>query len=107
MTNERWIEFTVQITLKINEGSFGIHFDRQGEFRFCAQSREDARAIAGHWVKGATRSFNIEKLVQIVDSNPVPWEVVELARCKQGVGQKDMTIPELAAWIEELEAELV
>lgn len=102
--SDRWYEFTVNVTIKRNEGSFGINYDRQGEFRFCAKSRDDARAIAGHHVTGATHSIDTTRMIQIVDSVPVPWEVVELARCQRGTGQKDMSIRELKAWIDEVEA---
>ena len=74
MSAERWIEYTVRITLKTNEGSFGIRYEHQGEFRCCAQSSHDARAIAGPHVPGATRSIDVTRMVEIVSSVPVSRE---------------------------------
>lgn len=67
----RWYQFTVNITFKINEGSLGIRHYRQGEFIFCAQSRDDARTIAGHHLKGATLPVDVTRMIQIVDSVPI------------------------------------
>lgn len=61
-----WCEFTIRVTLKINRGSFGMKYDRQGEFTFCARSRNDARAIAGHHVKGERFSIDTTRIVEIV-----------------------------------------
>lgn len=105
--SERWLEFTIRITLKHNLGSFGIQHDRLGEFKFCAQSREDAIAIAGPFTPGAMRPISTEKLVEVVEYVPVPWAVVELARCKSGTQHKDMSLAELKSWIEEVEAEVM
>lgn len=77
---EQWIDVTVNVTIRQNLGSFGISYDRQGEFRFCARSREEAVGIAGHFVKGATRPISDVRMAQIVGYVPVPWEVVEMAR---------------------------
>ena len=68
---DRWIEFEVNITLKINRGSFGIEYERQGTFRFCAQSERDAVAIAGHHVKDAKTSIDVTRMVQVVGAIPV------------------------------------
>jgi hypothetical protein len=77
MTNQtRWYEYTVSITLKVNKGSFGIKYEHQGEFRFCAQSPADARSIAGHSAKGATRSIDVTKIVEIVGCVPVSKEEI-------------------------------
>jgi hypothetical protein len=70
--NNRWIEYAINVTLKINRGSFGIKYDRQGEFRFCARSRSDAVAIAGHHVKGAATSIDTTRMVEIVGAVPLP-----------------------------------
>jgi len=75
-TNTRWYEFTVNVTLKINEGSFGIKYERQGEFSFCAQSAHDARAIAGRSVKGATRSIDVARMVELVGMVSVSREAL-------------------------------
>lgn len=61
-------EFTVRVALRINRGSFGIKYDRQGEFRFCAQSAHDARAIAGYHVKGSVSTIDTTRMVEVVDS---------------------------------------
>jgi hypothetical protein len=66
-----WWEFTINLTLKVNRGSFGIKYERQGEFRFCAQSSEAARAVAGHYVKGSTGTIDTTRLVEVVSSIPV------------------------------------
>jgi hypothetical protein len=71
LTEMRWKEFIVRVTLKINRGSFGIKYDRQGEFRFCAQSAFDARAIAGYHVKGSRSTIDTTRMVEVVDSVPV------------------------------------
>jgi len=103
--NERWLEFTVRITPKHNFGSFGIRHERLGEFRFCAQSREDAIAIAGPFTKGATRSISTEKLVEVAGCVPVRWEEVELARLQSAMRQTGhlRSIHELKSEIDELE----
>ena len=67
----RWRQFTIRITIKINQGSFGIKYDRQGDFTFCAQSADDARAIAGHHVKGAMSTIHTTRMVEVVGSIPV------------------------------------
>ncbi len=64
----RFKEFTVNVTLKINEGSFGIKYERQGEFRFCALNQRDAMAHAGYHVKGATSTIDTTRMVRVVDS---------------------------------------
>lgn len=61
-----WHEFTIGVTLKINQGKFGIRYDRQGEFTFCARSRDDARAIAGHHVKGERFSIDTTRMIEII-----------------------------------------
>lgn len=80
--NERWYEFTVKVTLKINNGSFGIKYDRQGEFIFCAQSRSDAVAIAGHHVKGGVSTIDTTRIVEIVGSVSVSREVFPLVHAR-------------------------
>lgn len=67
-----WLEFTVNVTLKINRGSLGIKYDRQGEFRFCAQSADDARAIVGYHAPGAMTSIDVTRMVQVVEATPLP-----------------------------------
>jgi len=67
----QWKEFTVSVTRKINSGTFGIKYDRQGEFTFCAKSADDARAIAGHHVKGAMSTIYTTRMVEVVGSIPV------------------------------------
>ena len=104
---ERWLDFTVSITLKHNLGSFGIRREYLGEFRFCAKSRAEAVTIAGLFTKDESLSIDTQKLVEIVGSVPVPWEEVELAQCQRGTRRTDMSIRELSGWIDELEAELV
>jgi hypothetical protein len=99
MNNQRWYEFAVNITLKINNGSFGIRYERQGEFRFCAQ-RSDAAAIAGHFTKGAMKSISTTKMVQIVGMVPVSREVFPLE------SPAIKSCWEVASELEELEAEL-
>lgn len=59
-------------------GSFGIQYDRQGEFRFCAESAHDARAVAGHHVKGVVSSINTTRMVEIVGAVRVSREVFPL-----------------------------
>lgn len=71
MSNQRWYEFTINVTIKTNEGSFGINYDRQGEFNLCAQSPHDARAIAGHHVKGAVSTIDTTRMVEVVSSIPI------------------------------------
>jgi hypothetical protein len=68
LTLLRWREFTVSVTLKINEGKFGIKYERQGEFRFCALNERDACACAGYHVKGAKSTIDTTRMVEIVDS---------------------------------------
>jgi len=65
-----WKEFTVRVALKVNLGSFGIKYERQGDFTFCARSRDDATAIAGHHVKGEKFSIDQTRIVEIVGSLP-------------------------------------
>lgn len=98
MNNERWYEFAVNITLKVNNGSFGIKYDRQGEFRFCAQSAHDARAIAGHHVKGAVSSIDTTQMVQIVGAVPVRREVFPMVHAQL------RSLSEYASELEEMEA---
>jgi hypothetical protein len=69
--NIRFKEFTVNVTLKINEGKFGIKYERQGQFRFCARSERDAVAYAGYHVKGAKSTIDTTRMVRVVDSIPV------------------------------------
>jgi len=64
----RFKEFTVNVTLKINQGSFGIKYERQGQFRFCALNERDAVAHAGYLVKGAKRTIDTTRMVEIVGS---------------------------------------
>ena len=63
-----WREFTVNVTIKINEGSFGIKYERQGEFRFCAASRKDAVAQSGYHVKDSKSTIDTTRMVEIVGS---------------------------------------
>lgn len=67
----RWIEFEISIVHKISRGSFGIKYERQGAFRFCAQSVPHAVAIAGYHVKGAKTSIDVTRMVQVVGAIPV------------------------------------
>ncbi len=67
--NKRWIEFCVNVTVKINRGSFGIKYERYGEFRFCAQSHSDAVSLAASNVKGEG-----ERMVHVVGAIPLPPE---------------------------------
>jgi|ERR1051326_517118 hypothetical protein len=67
--NNRWIEFTVNVTVKINRGTFGIKYERYGEFRFCARSRSDAVTLAASNVRGEG-----ERMVQVVGAIPLPPE---------------------------------
>lgn len=100
MTSQHtWYEFAVNVTLKVNEGRFGIRYERQGEFRFCAQ-RSDAVAIAGHFTKGATRSISTTKTVEIVGMVPVSREVFPLE------SPMLRSLSDVASELEELEAEL-
>lgn len=69
--NNRWIECEISIVHKINRGSFGIKYERQGTFRFCARSEDDAVAVAGHHVMGATTSIDTSQMVQVVGAIPV------------------------------------
>jgi len=73
--SDRWYEYVVNVTRKINEGSLGIKYERQGEFIFCAQSADDARAIAGYHVKDGFSSVDTTRMVQIVGKVPVSREV--------------------------------
>lgn len=66
MTTPTYTQFTVRVTLKHNNGSFGIKYERLGEFVFCAQSVPDARAIAGPHVKGSKRSIDTTRMVEVV-----------------------------------------
>lgn len=100
MNNQRWYEFAVNVTLKINNGSFGIRYERQGEFIFCAKSRHDAVAIAGYFTKGAMRSVSTTKMVQIVGMVAVSREV--FPRESPAI----QSCWEVASELEELEAEL-
>ena len=67
--NTHWIEFTVNVTVKINRGTFGIKYVRYGEFRFCAQSRSDAVALAAGNVRDPG-----ERMVQVVGAIPLTPE---------------------------------
>ena len=67
--SDRWIAFTVNVTVKINRGTFGIKYERYGEFRFCAQSRSDAVALAASNVRGEG-----ERMVRVVGAIPLPPE---------------------------------
>lgn len=80
--DHQWIEYTVNVTLKINRGSFGIKYERQGEFTFCAQSRSDAVAIAGHHVKGERTPIDVTRMVQVVGA--VPLEQTQSDECLYG-----------------------
>lgn len=64
-------EFTVNVTVKTDRGSFGPYYDRQGEFTFCAQSAHDARAIAGRRVKGSVSTIDTTRMVEVVGSIPI------------------------------------
>jgi len=68
LTLLRWKEFTVNVTLKINRGSLGVKYERQGEFRFCALNQRDAMAYAGYHVKGAKSTIDTTRMVRVVDS---------------------------------------
>lgn len=74
-TDDKWIQFTVNVTLKHNLGSFGIKYERLGEFVFCAQSAQDARAVAGPHVKGSKRSIDTTRMVEVVGMVSVGREV--------------------------------
>lgn len=95
--NQRWYEYAVNVTLKINEGSFGIDYDYQGEFNFCAQSPHDARAIAGYHVKDSVSNVDTTRIVEIVGKVPVSREVLPL----QSPGLKSCR--DIKSEIEELE----
>lgn len=68
---DQWYEFTVNVTLKVNNGTFGIKYDRHGDFTFCAQSAADARAIAGHSVAGEVFSIDTMRIIEIVGSQRI------------------------------------
>lgn len=65
-SSDRFKEFTVNVTLKTNHGSFGIKYERQGEFRFCALNERDAVAHASYHVKGVTSTIDTTRMVEIV-----------------------------------------
>lgn len=65
-----WIQFTVQINLKVPKFGPGYRRERH-EFRFCAQSGADARSLASRNVP--SRGF--EKEVEIVEALPLFGEV--------------------------------
>lgn len=75
----KWSEFCVRVSFKHNRGSFGIKYEHQGVFRFCAQSPHDARAVAGHYVKGATFTIDTTRIVEVVAFVPVLGEVAKWA----------------------------
>jgi hypothetical protein len=84
----KYYEYTINVTVKTNNGSFGIKYDYQGEFNFCAQSPHDARAIAGHHVKDAVSNVDSTRLVEILSYTPVKREVfplrhAELKSCRE------------------------
>lgn len=95
--NDKWYEFTVNLTLKINRGSLGIKYDHQGEFIFCAQSPHHARSIAGYHVKDSVSTINTTRIVEIVGSIRVSREVLPL----ESPGLKSLT--EVASELDELE----
>lgn len=76
--NNKYYEFSVRVTLKHNNGTFGIKYERLGEFVFCAQSAADARAIAGPSTAGAKRSIDTTRMVEVVGVVSVSREVFPL-----------------------------
>jgi hypothetical protein len=76
-TDNKWIQFTVNVTLK-HVSKFGIDYERLGEFVLCAQSAQDARAIAGPHVKGSKRSIDTTRMVEVVGMVSVSREVLPL-----------------------------
>lgn len=76
--NNKYYEYTVNVTLKHSLGSFGIKYEHLGEFVFCTQSASDARAIAGPHVKGSKRSIDTTRMVEVVGAVSVSREVFPL-----------------------------
>jgi hypothetical protein len=97
VSHNRWYELTVNVAFKINRGSFGIKHDRHGEFTFCAQSPADARAIAGHHVKGAKCSIDTTRMVEIVDFMAISREALPLVHAPL------KSLSEVASELEEME----
>lgn len=64
----KWIEFTVNVTLKHNLGAFGVKHEHLGEFVFCAQSGSNAGALAGPFTAGAKRLIDTTRIVEVVGS---------------------------------------
>lgn len=62
----RWIEYHIQVNLKVPKFGPGYRRERH-EFRFCAQSQDEARALASRNVP--SRGF--EKEIQIVGALPL------------------------------------
>lgn len=97
MSTQRWYEFTINVTVKTNNGSFPVTYDRQGEFNFCARSVLDAVAIAGHRVKDAASTIDTTRMVEILSYSPVSREVFPLE--SPGL----VSCSEIKSQIEELE----
>ena len=69
-----WIEYTIQVNLKVPKVGPGYRRERF-EFRFCAQSREDARALA--LCNVPSRGYETE--LQIIEALPLFGEVEGVA----------------------------
>ena len=67
-----WIQFVIQINVKVPKVGPGYRRERH-EFRFCAQSRADARLLASANVP----SRGHEKEIQIIEALPLFGEVEE------------------------------
>lgn len=71
--DKRSIEFTILVTLKQNLGIFGVMRTRH-EFRFCADSADDARALACSNVPSRGYPHDVRE-IQVLDCIPVSKEV--------------------------------
>lgn len=64
--NNRWFEYIVNVTVKINRGTFGIKYERLGEFRFCSTTPHEASLAAAQNVR--PREFGETVMTEIVSA---------------------------------------
>lgn len=73
-TKPHWIHFVIQVNLKVPKFGPGYRRERH-EFRFCAQSRDDARVLA--LCNVPSRGYETE--LQIIEALPLLREVEDAA----------------------------
>lgn len=73
-----WFDFTIKVTLKKNNGSFGFKRERH-EFRFCAQSRNDAISLALSNVPSRGWPYE-EREFQVTDNVPADRAISDECR---------------------------